>query len=235
MARSIRLLQAGVIALQRMRDGARRAAGKDHDPKAPRAQFGGALHASCRLRPCWPAAARASANRAAGRVHLAAAAQRLDEQGIDAAVEVALGAFERRLGPSTAEASVRARISVWADRRASSAARSLPCISAADTTLLPARDGRNASGRPGLRAGSSPRRRARRRAPCAARSAHCRSPCRRRRSPAGDALGDRARGSARPRLAVVRADVGTAEPRVSDRGARQVQAPRSPPVRPPAR
>ena len=159
----------------------------------------------------------------AGGVHLLGRAQRLDEQRVDAAVQVGLGAVERRV-----QAFDGQRIGARQDQRVACCARvergaQLAAHLGHRHHASCRRGGRSAWGRSGPRAGSSRRRRARSRAPCAARSAHCRSRCRRRRSPAARTRSVM-RASVSSHLAEGgQADVGAAQPGVGDRRARQVQ------------
>ena len=88
--------QAAVISLQRMRNCARRAARKDDDAKAARAEFGGASHRRLAALDHVGQQRHARCESRAHGLHLVRAAQGLDEECIDAAGEVGLGALERR-------------------------------------------------------------------------------------------------------------------------------------------
>src|SRR6185369_5374977 len=87
--------QVRVIALQRVGDGARRAARENHDAKAALAQF------VCRLDRRLAAFDHVGQQRytagesGAGGVHFLRCSQSLDEQRIDTAIEVAFSALER--------------------------------------------------------------------------------------------------------------------------------------------
>ena len=218
------LLQARVVALQRVRR--RRARCRRErwrcESRAPAARRPPAP-ASCRLRPCWPAAARDAAKRAAGRVHLLGRAQRLDEQRVDAACQVApRRARARRRGLRPPARRCARGSACRATVRASSAARSLPHISRAGTTVLPSRWPQrlgkvwSSSWIIAAPARSKPR------------TVRCTLSALPKPVSASTITGSaHAFGDARQRVGHFgeggQADVGAAEPRVGDRRARQVQ------------